>query len=198
MIRFEGLAPALLFLITVFAGPVPAGAAGEGSDYEVDRAFVDLAREIDGFRMILNTPPAPNVKFLREPKEVVSFADFRGKVLLLNLWATWCPPCIREMPGLDALQRKLGRDGFEVLAVATGRQGQQSPADFLAENKLDALILYSDHHSVLMREFANETLPMSLLIDRQGRILGGVVGATEWDSPEAEAAIRYLLNQKAG
>lgn len=190
MFRLRVPAVGLFLIALLFSAPLSASGVK-------DPAFADLAHQIEGFRLITNTPLAPDVTFLREPEQKVSFADLRGKVLLLNLWATWCPPCIREMPDLNALQEKFGKEDFEILAVATGRQGRQTPREFLDDNELTALTLYSDYPSGLMRAFDNETLPMSLLVDRTGRILGGVVGATDWDSPAAVATIRYLVERKS-
>lgn len=170
---------------------------GGAAAAEPDAGFADLAHAVPGFRLIVNQPPVPDTIFFDADNQQVRLADFRGKVVLLNFWATWCKPCIGEMPGVNALQKRLPRDDFVVIAVASGAQWGKKPERFLREHKLDALDLYHDPHAAMMKVFELDTLPSTLLIDRQGRIIGGVVGQTEWDTPAAEALVRFVLTAAA-
>jgi thiol-disulfide isomerase/thioredoxin len=155
--------------------------------------FAEKAHAIPGFRLILNTPPAPETVFFDRDNRRIRLGDFRGEVVLLNFWATWCKPCIQELPGINALQARLGAGGFKVVAVASGAQMGKTPESFLADHRLDALELYHDPHAAMMNGLGTKTLPSSFLIDRQGRIVGGVIGETDWGSTAAEHAVSHLM-----
>ena len=158
-----------------------------------DEDFAEKAHAIPGFRLILNTPPAPDTVFFNRDNRRLRLEDFRGDVVLLNFWATWCKPCIQELPGINALQTQLAGDGFQVVAVASGAQMGKTPQAFLAEHRLDALDLYHDPHATMMNSLGTKTLPSTFLIDRQGRIVGGVIGQTDWGTAAAEHAVRHLM-----
>ncbi|MHA1545692.1 MAG: TlpA disulfide reductase family protein [Alphaproteobacteria bacterium] len=121
-------------------------------------------------------------------------ADWRGRVVLVNLWATWCAPCRFEMPTLDNLQAKLGSKDFEVLAVSLDRSGLEKPRAFFAAMGLKNLKVYNNKSSSFSRALRAIGLPTTVLIDRQGRELGRMVGPAEWDSPDAVALIRSAIN----
>jgi thiol-disulfide isomerase/thioredoxin len=137
--------------------------------------------------------PAPEVSFAAESGGNVSLADFRGRVVLLNLWATWCEPCIREMPALDRLQGKLGGRDFAVVLVSQDRGGGNVVDPFFAKLGLANLKTYLDPKGTVGHGFGVAGLPTSFLIDRDGTIIGSVQGAAAWDGPEAEARIRQYL-----
>jgi thiol-disulfide isomerase/thioredoxin len=122
-----------------------------------------------------------------------SLAEFRGKAVLLNLWATWCVPCREEMPTLDRLQARLGGNDFEVVAVSLDRGGPERPADFLAEIGATHLAVYLADTVAVRRAIGVFGLPATLFIDREGREVHRVVGPAEWDSPEMIATIRERL-----
>ncbi|GGF70034.1 hypothetical protein GCM10011332_25050 [Terasakiella brassicae] len=156
--------------------------------------FYDLKHSIRGYKNLVNTPPAPLTKFTDKDGNTVTLADFKGKVVLLNLWATWCPPCIKEMPGLNELAKYFKDKDFVVLAIATGRQGRESPDDFLEKRELTAMASYSDKDQEFLRMMKISSLPVSFIIDQNGLMRGGVKGRTEWDTPDAKAALGKLLD----
>jgi len=158
-----------------------------------DPQFDVLSRAIPGFQRILNTPPVPETKFLDGENKAITLKEFAGKALLVNFWATWCTPCVREMPDLNKLAGEFGGDNFAVVAIASGQQVGKNPDAFLKEKGLDALGLYQDPHASLMSLFDTQTLPTTLIVDKQGRIRGGVRGAIDWNSEAARAAIAYLM-----
>lgn len=140
-----------------------------------------------------------------EPLEAVTFVDergaerhleeWRGKVLLVNLWATWCAPCRHEMPALDRLQAQLGGADFEVLAISLDRSGLDLPRAFYVENEISNLKLYNDasaRSGVALGVFG---MPTTLLLDREGRLIGRLVGPAEWDVPEAVALIQAVIDR---
>jgi thiol-disulfide isomerase/thioredoxin len=136
----------------------------------------------------------PDVKFQDATGKERSFADWRGKVVLLNLWATWCLPCRKEMPALDRLQKELGSDKFEVVAVSVDRKGVEAAKKFLDEVKTEHLGLYVDPTTRMTSDLRAVGLPATLLIDAQGREIGRLLGPAEWDSEDAKRLIRSFLN----
>lgn len=131
---------------------------------------------------------APDVSFLSPDGEPVSLADFRGKPLLLNLWATWCAPCVAEMPTLDALAAR--EKGLRLLAVSQDMAGQEAKvAAFFEERDLVHLEPYRDPELALMTGLGASVLPTTILYDAQGREVWRVVGALDWTGTEAARLI---------
>jgi thiol-disulfide isomerase/thioredoxin len=150
-------------------------------------------------RLVRVTPPnaLSGVVFRDGEGRERNLGEWRGKVVLVNLWATWCAPCKREMPSLDRLQAKLGNADFTVLPISLDRTGPDKPRQFIASNGLKHLDLFLDSGNALMQTLRAPGLPLSVLIDRQGREIARLAGPAEWDSAEAEAMIRAAIG-KAG
>ena len=148
-----------------------------------------------GFAPDPSPAPAPESAFLDGDGNRVGLGDFQGKVVLLNLWATWCPPCVSEMPSLDRLQARLGGEDFQVVAVSEDTGGRAVVAPFFARHGLDHLSVYLDPDAALPGLWGSSGLPTSILIDREGRVLGRMEGAADWDSPAALSLIRHVLGQ---
>jgi thiol-disulfide isomerase/thioredoxin len=138
--------------------------------------------------------PAPKVGFTDANGNTLSLSDFAGKLVLVNLWATWCAPCRKEMPSLERLQTRLG-DRITILAISEDSNGSKAVAPFAAKLGLKAVKTYLDPQSAVGRAFKVDGLPTSFLIDRQGRVLGRVEGGAEWDSPKMLAILDPLLTQ---
>ena len=136
---------------------------------------------------------APAVPFLGPDGEPATLASFRGKPLVVNLWATWCAPCIREMPQLDALAGGAG-DRFRLIVVSQDMAGKRDVDPFFAKQGFKALKPYLDKQNVLMEALKAETLPMTVLYDARGKELWRVVGAFDWAGDEAKA----LIDEGAG
>jgi thiol-disulfide isomerase/thioredoxin len=153
-----------------------------------------------GLEKLVRVEPAnalPELLFVDGDGRERNLGEWRGKVVLVNLWATWCAPCKREMPGLDRLQVKLGGADFAVLPISLDRSGPDKPRQFLTASGLKNLDLYLDRGGALMQTLRVPGLPLSVLIDRQGREIARLAGPAEWDSAEAEALIRAAM-AKAG
>jgi thiol-disulfide isomerase/thioredoxin len=140
---------------------------------------------------------APDLPFTSGDGKPLTLADFKGRVVLLNLWATWCGPCVEEMPALDRLQERLGGPDFAVVALSVDRQGRSLVEPFMEKLGLKHLAMYLDTTSALMRALKVRGLPTTVLLDRDGREVGRLEGAAAWDSPEAEALIRFHLRPGA-
>ncbi|MBM3569267.1 MAG: TlpA family protein disulfide reductase [Alphaproteobacteria bacterium] len=141
--------------------------------------------------------PVPTVEFAGPDGARLTLDAFNGRVVLLNLWATWCAPCREEMPSLDRLQAIMGGRDFAVVAVSVDRGDPAKPAAFLAEIGAKHLALYHDPSMKIARTLGLPGLPGTLLIDREGRELGRLLGPAEWDSPAALALIRRLMGSTA-
>jgi thiol-disulfide isomerase/thioredoxin len=151
-----------------------------------------------GFAVHESPRPLSDTQFENARGEAMSLADFRGKVVLLNIWATWCAPCRREMPTLDRLQVELGGPDFEVVALSIDRQGRRVVADFYEELGLRQLGVYIDPSAKAPRELSALGVPTTLLIDRDGNEIGRLAGPAEWDGPEMVAFIRGYIEQQSG
>ncbi len=191
MVQRNALTAALFALILagVQAGAQTPAAAGQAPPL--------LGAFGDNFTLLDPPVPAPPETFAALDGAPVGLADFEGRVVLLNFWATWCAPCIREMPSLDRLQAALGDRGLAVLAVSIDRGGAKVIRPFAKRLGLERLGLYHDPKGALFRAFGVTGLPTTFLIDRRGRIVGAYPGAAEWDGPEARALIEHYLRQPA-
>ncbi|MEM9320095.1 MAG: TlpA disulfide reductase family protein [Pseudomonadota bacterium] len=123
-----------------------------------------------------------------------ALADFEGQVVLLNFWATWCAPCREEMPSLDALQQELGGEDFQVVTLATGRNPPQAVRRFFEEEGIEALPTYLDPRQNLAREMTVFGLPITVIIDREGREIGRLRGDADWHSAEAVALLQAIID----
>ena len=145
------------------------------------------------WRVAATPSPLPPLAFVDSAGATRGLAEWRGRVVLLNLWATWCAPCVEEMPALDRLQARLGGEGFEVIALAGDRQGEAIVRPFVAKLGLAHLALYLDPPGAASRALAVRGLPTTLLVDRAGAELARLEGAGDWDGPALEAPIRRAL-----
>jgi thiol-disulfide isomerase/thioredoxin len=136
--------------------------------------------------------PVPELTFFDEAGNEVTLADFAGDVVVLNLWATWCAPCRREMPSLDRLQAALGEDGLTVIALSLDRGDVAKVRAFFEELEIANLAIYQDPQARAGRELGAPGLPTTIVIDRAGREVGRLLGPAEWDSEEALALLRDL------
>jgi len=143
------------------------------------------------------SPPkaAPATPITTADGRQTSLTAFQGRVVLLNFWATWCAPCVREMPSLDRLQAVLRGEGLEVVAVSEDFAGLDVVAPFFERLKLENLAIYLDSGNALGKDLGIAGLPTTFLIDREGRMVGGLEGPAEWDSEEAVALIRHYLQK---
>jgi len=137
--------------------------------------------------------PLADVSFLNAEGEPVSLKDWRGKVVLLNLWATWCGPCREEMPQLDRLQGELGSETFEVVALAVDKAGLKGADKFFEDTKVENLRLFADPTARVGAKFRAVGMPTTILIDTQGREIGRLIGPADWDSDDAKRLIAASL-----
>jgi thiol-disulfide isomerase/thioredoxin len=188
-----GAAFLLYVIISASVSPKPGSGGGEagGSALAHDKAL--LVGEMADFEYAFPPRGAPEIAFLYEGKDV-RLADFRGKAVLVNFWATWCAPCLKELPSLDALERELGGDTFEVVAIAADPQGPEVARQFLDRLEIEHLKLYADPSlRFAMAIGGADILPVSILYDAEGREIGRLVGEADWASPEARALVSSAI-----
>lgn len=149
---------------------------------------------------ILHEAPKPiaSIAFEDGQGRPRTMAEFRGKVVLLNIWATWCGPWRREMPSLDRLQGLLGGADFEVVALSIDRAGLEVVRKFYADVGIHNLAIYVDSSGRATRELATVGVPATLLIDRDGREIRRLVGPAEWDEPDIVQFLKRVIAQKTG
>ncbi len=152
----------------------------------------------DNFTLLQPPRPAPRAAFTDGAGQPLTLRDFAGRVVLLNFWATWCAPCVYEMPDFDRLQADLGDRGLTVIAASQDRGGAPVVEQFYQEYGLTSMGIYLDASGRLSQEIGVRGLPTTFLIDGAGQIVGAFEGPAPWDSPEAKALIEHYLNGEAG
>lgn len=155
-------------------------------------------RHATGFALWDTPRPVPALAFQGGAGESLMLDNFRGKVVVLNVWATWCGPCREEMPTLDGLQAKLGGPDLEVLTLSIDQAGAQVVREFFREVGIKHLRLYIDPTAQTMNTLNILGIPTTLLIDRQGRELGRLVGIAKWDSPEMVKFLEGVIEKTQG
>jgi thiol-disulfide isomerase/thioredoxin len=184
------LAAALLYAaLGAFANPAAAGGLGPE-----ERLALDAFRQGDMRKLVVlaEPVPAPDVAFLAPDGAPTTLAETNGRLRVDNFWATWCAPCRREMPALDALARERGGDDLAVLAIATGRNAPEAIAAFREEAGIATLATYTDPKSELARAMGVPGLPVTVILDRDGDEIARLLGDADWNAPEARALIDYL------
>ena len=175
--------------------PTAGQAPAPGANAAPIPAVQTPAPEVMEFPFDLLDPPRPlpELRFVDGEGRPLTPADFRGKVILLNIWATWCIPCLREMPTLDRLEAKLGGPDFQVVVLSIDTAGVAVVKKFYKALKLKALGIYVDRTTRARVALGIAGIPTTLLIDRQGREIGRFAGPAEWDdTPAIEFIRRYL------
>lgn len=184
----------------LFAGaiatPVAAGPSTEGADAtqagETLAAGLPQSGPLAG---LLDGDPkaAPDIGFSDLEGGTHHLSDYAGKALLVNFWATWCAPCREEMPSLDALQAQMGGDDFQVLTIAAGRNAPRAIRKFFEDEGVENLPMMTDAKLEMARAFGVMGMPVTVLIDAQGRERGRLIGTADWAGPDAIATITALI-----
>lgn len=159
------------------------------------REAVIAARTGDMTRMVIHDEAraAVTTPFFDGDGGEASLSDWVGKVTLVNFWATWCPPCLKEMPSIDHLAATAQSDDFAVVAISTDRGDIDKPRRWMAENGIAALKLYHDPRFRLAQAAGLIGQPTTLLLDRQGREIARYTGEAAWDGPAARALIDAVI-----
>ena len=149
----------------------------------------------DMARLVVHDAPKPvfDGVFTGPDGAETGFDAWPGKVVLMNFWATWCPPCLKEMPALDRLSAAMEGDDFEVVVISTDRGSPDKPKRWLAENGIETLEFHHDPRMEAARSAGLLGQPTTLILDREGREIARYQGEAEWDAPEAKALIAAVI-----
>jgi thiol-disulfide isomerase/thioredoxin len=183
-------------LVEYFGSAFLSGRSEDGGAGPAMVGTVPSKPEGQAATMSLHAAPQaiPDLQFKNGDGQPLTLADFRGKVVLLNIWATWCGPCRQEMPTLDRLQATLGGPDFEVVALSIDRAGPGVVTKFYDEIGIEHLTKYIDESGNAARDLNTVGIPTTLLIDREGREIGRHVGPAEWDTPEVVTLFRAAVH----
>jgi thiol-disulfide isomerase/thioredoxin len=181
-----GLAVIIIALAVVASGlgQAPAAPAQAASETVEPRDFIWHDKPIDA--------PATVFKDANDMNKTLK--DFGGKVLIVNFWATWCAPCVKEMPALDRLNAKLGGKDFQVIAINQERNGPKIAKPFV-EKQGWKLPLYLDPATGFYKDAKLGGLPTSLIIGKDGKEVGRIAGEVVWDSPAVEKMVQDLIKK---
>ena len=149
---------------------------------------------INSFRWLKKPLSVNHVTVKDEHGESVSISQFNGKIVLLNLWASWCKPCITELPALDRLQNRMNRSDFVILAVTIDEDISEAKAVFSDKLKLKGLGFYRESAEVLGQDFPVDVIPTSIIIDRQGHAMGLLRSNINWDEERTDLLINLLVS----
>jgi thiol-disulfide isomerase/thioredoxin len=180
----------------------PAGDAACTAAVDVAKRIAPLAHGEVAALTVASAPlRLPDLAFEDAEGKPRKLSDWRGKTVLLNLWATWCVPCRKEMPALDELQGKLGGKDFEVVAVNIDTRDPEKPKSFLKEAKLTRLGFFSDQKAKVFQDLKiigrALGMPTSVLVDAQGCEIGTIAGPAEWASDDAVKLIKAAVKPAA-
>ncbi|EKE44118.1 thiol:disulfide interChange protein TlpA [Oceaniovalibus guishaninsula JLT2003] len=136
--------------------------------------------------------PAGDAAFVDAEGVEHRLSDWKGKHVLVNFWATWCAPCRKEMPALNALQAQMGGEDFEVVTIATGRNTVEGIGRFFADEGVTRLPVLLDPTQALARQMSVLGLPVTVLLDPEGREVARLLGDADWNGPEARALLEAM------
>jgi thiol-disulfide isomerase/thioredoxin len=179
------------------------GDAGNGSCSAARTAVARMKPlvkgEVAAVELRANPQPAPALAFTGPDGQPTTLAALKGKTLLVNLWATWCAPCLKEMPSLDALQNEMGGPDFAVVAINIDTRNLDKPKTWLADNRITALPYYGDPQAATFQALRAahkvEGMPVSLIVDKAGCELGIIQGPADWASSDAKALMKAAIGR---
>jgi thiol-disulfide isomerase/thioredoxin len=187
--RMKGFLFAGLIVLTLVAAPNPAVQAQSGPPVE---------GQIRNYQPLEEPIPVPDVTVLTREGGTTTLDPFEGKFVVLNFWATWCGPCIRELPSLARLDDALPDDRAQVVLISQDRGGFKQTDRFLKKFGVNIADSFVDERLKFSRAIGIRSLPTTILIGPDGLEAGRLVGTAEWDSPEALALIEWYLAREAG
>ncbi|MDA1309942.1 MAG: TlpA disulfide reductase family protein [Proteobacteria bacterium] len=186
LVSVAGL-PILAAVVVLLVATVTLRAEAASSDPPIAGSMI---------KFVASDPPVPvpDTPFISADGQTIKLSDLKGRLVLVNFWATWCSPCIRELPSIDNLRRAVSDPRLEIILVSIDRGGAKVHQPFLEKLGITALTSASDPRAALLRALKGPGIPITLLISPQSQVLGRLIGDAEWDSPEARALIQYYLD----
>lgn len=165
---------------------------------ENKRATLEKLMPDDFGKFTLHREPRPfrDKTFLNAEGDEIDLQAFEGSVTVVNFWATWCPPCLKELPGMDRLQTELEEDGLDVVAISLDRGGIKKARTFWKRADMQ-MGLYADPDKDLAQQMGVIGLPVTAILGPDGREIGRLIGEAEWDSVEVKEMLRFLIEATA-
>ncbi len=158
-------------------------------------AFLLMRKGGEGRKIITEGDRAPAFELPTTDQRSLSLSDYRGKVVLVHFWATWCPPCVEEMPKLERLYREFSGKGFEILAVSLDDAGVETVSSFMRMNRLSFPALLDPRRTAAGR-YGTFKVPETYVLDRSGTVRYKAIGPLDWTSPETMNALHRLVEEK--
>jgi thiol-disulfide isomerase/thioredoxin len=197
---------AALACLLLYGAAAPLATPARADDGAYDGAYVDVRAEIKRMRTgemsklaVHSTPrEVPDTSFMAEDGTETRLSDFKGEVTVVNLWATWCPPCRKEMPSLDRLHAALADEGIEVIALNIERKGLTKARAFYDKMGIAHLAVHADEANALPPRLGVIGYPVTMILDAEGREIARMQGDAEWDAPEALDLLRAIAAHGAG
>lgn len=181
----------LAVLYVIIAASVQPEKHEKSSAFSYDQSL--LAGEMAEFVYAFPPRVAPEIPFEHEGRDI-NLTEFKGRTVLVNFWATWCAPCLKELPSLDRLEGQYGGKDFEVVAIAADPRGPEAARAYLDRLEIENLALYADPRLAIASSIGGaNVLPVSILYDKRGNEVGRLVGEADWSSPEAARLIESVL-----
>ena len=206
MVLAGGIAGVVIGLAGVYGiATLIRNAGGDSAQAAACRPAVELAGKVAPFargevaavNMAKSPLKVPDLAFQDATGKARTLADWRGRTVLLNLWATWCVPCRKEMPALEALEKRLGGPGFEVVTINIDTRDPDKPKTWLKEVGIERLAYYADPAARTFQDLKSVGrafgMPTTLLIDPNGCEIGTIAGPAEWASDDAIKLIEAAL-----
>jgi thiol-disulfide isomerase/thioredoxin len=191
-----GLAFAALLYGAISLTANAVGASGPVAELTAaDRASLEQLRSGDMAKLVVHQEPRDRIDgtFRDLYGNALTLADYSGKVVLLNVWATWCPPCRAEMPSIDRLAGEMKGEDFAVIPLSTDRGGPERVARFFEDIQVRNLKVIHDRTQAVSRQAGVLGLPVTLILDRHGREIARLIGDADWDTHEARAILRRII-----
>ena len=180
----------------ILCGALAAAALPAAATPSLAGVKPDMARgAMERFKLAAQPKPLPDLEIQNADDKPMKLSDFKGKVILLNFWATWCTPCVKEMPSLDRLQAAFAKDKFLIVPLSIDGPTKPKVAPFYKDQKLAHLGLYFDKGRKTMQGLDVTLLPTSILVDANGRELGRIEGDADWDMPDSFALMKAAMGK---
>lgn len=185
-----------LLYTALAAGAIFVGLTFFDNEPQANFSTIEELREGDMKKLNFTAPqPIVETAFLDEDGQPMSFEAFKGQYTVVNFWATWCAPCRKEMPTLEALDKAFEGKGLDVVTIATGRNPAPAIDKFFTDIGVENLTKYLDPKQALARDMAVLGLPATVILNRDAQEIARLTGDAEWDAPEAIAILTALVEQ---
>jgi thiol-disulfide isomerase/thioredoxin len=185
-----------LLYTALAAGAIFVGLTFFDNEPQANFSTIEELREGDMKKLNFTAPqPIVETAFLDEDGQPMSFEAFKGQYTVVNFWATWCAPCRKEMPTLEALDKAFEGKGLDVVTIATGRNPAPAIDKFFTEIGVENLPKYLDPKQALARDMAVLGLPATVILNRDAQEIARLTGDADWDAPEAIAILTALVEQ---